>query len=99
VKKALEDVPDLGALRQRPSVVFLAGTIFDRHKLRHRMASRRLFQFSRRVSRRPEIAIAGPASYLLSHLVFVIGIALIGPGCIRYGRAVMQWPCTRLHWR
>lgn len=91
VHKALEKGPPADALRQRPSVLFLTGVVLIGISYTIGWPAVAFFSFLAVYLRRPELAALGPASYLVSHVVFLLGMAMIGPDGVKYGRLIVQW--------
>ncbi|MBN1664281.1 MAG: polysaccharide deacetylase family protein [Deltaproteobacteria bacterium] len=90
IKKAVTDDVTPEALRQRPSLRFIAGISLIGISYIIGWPAVAFFAMLAVYLKREEIVLLGPASYILSHFVFIAGAVLAGIDGVRYMRVFMR---------
>jgi peptidoglycan/xylan/chitin deacetylase (PgdA/CDA1 family) len=91
VRKALADRVTFADIKQRPSVRFMAGISLVGFSYIIGWPAVAFFAFLAVYLDVKELALLGPASYIVSHVVFFAGAALAGVDGIKYGRLYFRF--------
>jgi len=91
VRRAIEKQVTLDAFKASPSPRFLfgLGLVLFSFVLGWPMVA--LFGFLSAYSHTPALLILGPAFYVFSHLVWLLGTYLAGRDCIKYADMILSW--------
>ena len=97
IKKILAEPADLSMFRTKPSVQFILGMgIVGLSYLMAWPLITVLGAISIYFSRPALFLIGSPVAYVVSHIVFLVGMAIAGKDSIKYIHAVNRWLLYRL---
>ena len=97
VKKLVEEQPDLGVFRRRPSIRFSIGMGIIAFSYLMAWPFITLLGIISLIFRNPLIvAVGGPVAYVASHLVFFLGAWFAGKDSINYMKVFSRWVMLKI---
>ena len=91
VQEAMAEETSLDIFRKPPSALFLLGLLLIGFSYVIGWPAVAFFAYLAVQKGAPEIALWGPTSYLISHVVFLIGMGISGVSAMRYGNTLVKW--------